>query len=40
MIFWKNHKVRTLIIVMLAMFETYSRFIMAILTETLIAAVE
>ncbi|CAD8082317.1 unnamed protein product [Paramecium sonneborni] len=38
--FWKINKLMTLLIVFLAMLETYSRFIMAILTETLISAVE
>ncbi|CAD8100101.1 unnamed protein product [Paramecium sonneborni] len=37
--FWQDNKGVTIIIVILAMFETYSRFVMAILTETLIAAV-
>ncbi|CAD8161834.1 unnamed protein product [Paramecium octaurelia] len=37
--FWQDNKYVTLMIVTLAMFETYSRFIMAILTETLIAAI-
>ncbi|CAD8107565.1 unnamed protein product [Paramecium primaurelia] len=37
--FWQDNKYVTIIIIILAMFETYSRFIMAILTETLISAV-
>lgn len=37
--FWDDNKYVTMIIVILAMFETYSRFVMAILTETLISAV-
>ncbi|CAD8177671.1 unnamed protein product [Paramecium octaurelia] len=39
LIFWQDNKYVTMIIVILAMFETYSRFVMAILTETLISAV-
>ncbi|CAD8181895.1 unnamed protein product [Paramecium pentaurelia] len=38
--FWRINKLVTLLIIFLAMTETYSRFVMAILTETLISAVE
>ncbi|CAD8178676.1 unnamed protein product [Paramecium pentaurelia] len=37
--FWQDNKYVTMMIVILAMFETYSRFVMAILTETLISAI-
>ncbi|CAD8162932.1 unnamed protein product [Paramecium octaurelia] len=38
--FWRINKLVTLLVILLAMTETYSRFVMAILTETLISAVE
>ncbi|CAD8093269.1 unnamed protein product [Paramecium sonneborni] len=38
--FWRINKLMTILIIFLAMVETYSRFVMAILTETLISAVQ